>query len=265
MITAQELRTFLNWPAQKGKQVLSVYLNMEPDWDKSAERKFETVFKTLMQKVRKEVPAKDRAALEEDFKSAWRFVSKYEPAGRALVLFADASEGYCWNREMRVHLPNRAEWCEKPFILPLLEAAAENKRYGVVLVNKAQARLFTYFLGEVEEEIDALAGSEVQSKKSPGRDSLRSQFKMERTADMHVQWHLKHVAELLGKIARLKKFDSLVLGGTREAAGRFERLLPAALRGKVAGRLALPVHAPEKDVEAALNKLESETQKRSGE
>src|SRR5207237_2605491 len=128
-----------------------------------------------------------------------------------------------------------------PYVGPLLEALDEHARYGVVLVDKERARIFTVFLGEIEEERAALAAAEVRHKNASGTDHWRSQMHFQRQQDLHVRWHLAHVAELLDDVARTYAFDRLVLAGPVETTAELGRLLPRPLRERVVGTARLPV------------------------
>jgi peptide subunit release factor 1 (eRF1) len=63
----------------------------------------------------------------------------------------------------------------------------------------------------------------------------------QRRADEHARWHLKHVAELMDKLAVIKKFDRLVLGGTHEVTSELKNLLSERLRKCVIASVSLPI------------------------
>lgn len=265
MIPQEELRRFLEWPDDTESPILSLYLDINSLWDQLSQRKFEVTLRSMVHSLELKTEARFHEDLRRDAQCAWKFLANYEPAGRSLIIFADDSRNFLWVKELKVHIASQIHWLPKPYILPLLEIFDEYERYGVVLAGRGSARLFTFMLGQVEEERDALAWNDVQYMKSTGRDNLRSQIKLQRTTEMHAAWHLKHVARILKGIAGRHGFDRLILGGTQEAADELYLLLPPALREKVVGRLALPVHTDEKKLEEALVELEAQTERRKEE
>jgi peptide subunit release factor 1 (eRF1) len=104
-------------------------------------------------------------------------------------------------------------------------------------VDKERARLFTVFLGEIEET-DALADL-VPGKHDQGG---LSQTHYQRHHEVHVHWHLKGVAQRLAQLFRLHRFDRLILAGPEEATSGLRRLLPRVLAQRlvavVPGKLA---------------------------
>lgn len=261
MITKEEMKRFLNWPAEPQNRILSIYLNIEPSGDAVLHRRFEAAFKLLIQSLEKETSPTRLSDLKKDVRRARRFISDFQPNGQGLVLFVDDSEDFIWAKELKIHAANQAYWLEKPYILPLLEAFDEYERYGVILADKTRARVFTYYLGEIEEEKGAVAWNDVRHFKTTGKDNLRSAFKLQRTTEMHEEWHLKHVAELMKDLASRRHFDRLILSGPKEAIDELYDLLPRDLQRKVAGRLSLPVDVHEKELLESLTQLENQIER----
>src|SRR6185369_9380947 len=100
------------------------------------------------------------------------------------------------------------------------------ERYGVVLVDKERGRLFTVFMGEIEEHQDFLAPLPVRRIKSPGMDHIRSERGLQNKAASDVHLHLKHVAESLDKLVHQYRFDRILIGGPVEATSELQHLLP---------------------------------------
>jgi peptide subunit release factor 1 (eRF1) len=183
-----------------------------------------------------------------------RHVADLEPRGKGVIAFSDRSENFFWVREIKVNLRNRARWNETPYLAPLLEIIDDHERYGVVLLDKERGRLFTVFIGEIEEHHDAMAPAPVRRYKASGTDHLLSESRFQHKADAHVHWHAKHVAELLDKLVDQYSFDRLLLGGPVEATSELEHLLSKRVRNRVVGRLSVPIKASAQEVlEAALD------------
>ena len=192
------------------------------------------------------------------------FVESYRPQAKGLVIFCDSSEDFFSAHEIHVPVKTEARWSEKPYLRPLLEIIDEHERYGVILTDRAQARLFSIFLGEIEEYREALAEADVMRFKSSGRDHIRSQTRHQRRADKRALWHLKQVAEIMEGVAERLAFDRLVLAGPVEAINEVYRQLSKALRAKVIGTIALAMDANDQQVLAETLKL-MKTAERTGE
>jgi peptide chain release factor subunit 1 len=165
-----------------------------------------------------------------------------------LIVFCDKSENFFWSREVKVPIRNDARWNETPYVLPLLQLLDEHERYGVVIVDKAYARLFTVCMGDIQEHYEALAPAPVSHVKSSGTDHMLSEDRFQHQAAMHVHWHLKDVAEKLEKLVAQYGFDRLLLAGPAEATAELQRLLPKRLRSRVVERLSLTAQASEREV-----------------
>jgi len=248
MISRADVDRLLAREPTPASPVLSVYLDVDQSRATNLNREFEAVLKKGIRTVEQQLDDARRDAFAADARRVMRFVGEYQAHARTLVVFADDSAGFFWHGELRASLPSDVRWEPRPWVRPLVELLDENPRYGVVLVDKERARVFTVFLGEIEEEREALAAAEVRHKKSSGTDHWRSQMHFQRRDDMHVQWHLKRVAELMEDVARPSAFDRLVLAGPVEATSELHRLLPKALRERVVGTLRRPFEAPASDV-----------------
>src|SRR5262249_41988055 len=95
----------------------------------------------------------------------------------------------------------------------------KHERYAVVLVDEVRARVFTVFLGEIEE-----------------------------MRETHVHRHLRRAVALLEDVLRQRACARLVLGGPVEVTSALARLLPPRLAERVVGTLRLPIEAPTDEI-----------------
>jgi peptide chain release factor subunit 1 len=261
MISKQDLENLLERPGQPGSPVLSVYLDVDQSRAANLNRGFETALKSMLRSIEQQLAAeRERAEFAADAERLLRFASDYQPRARSLVIFCDASQDFFWVWELHAPVRNDARWGGAPYVRPLLEALDEFERYGVILADRAQARLFTVFLGEVEEHREVFAPANVRHIRTTGTDHLWSQLHFQRKADEHARWHLKHIAELMDRLASVYAFDHLVLAGPIEVTSELYSLLPKRLRSRIAGSLALPIKASEPQVLEATLKIEQEVE-----
>ncbi|MBU1167460.1 hypothetical protein KKC60_03580 [Patescibacteria group bacterium] len=124
----------------------------------------------------------------------------------------------------QVHVKN------KVYIPPLLRILDEYERYALVLVDKKQMRLFTIYMGEIEE-------NEESSQEFPGHHAQGgwSQARFQRHVEEHAKKMMKQASEEVFKVSKKKPFDRLIVGGSKEIISEFENMLHSELKPKVAG------------------------------
>jgi peptide chain release factor subunit 1 len=246
----RELEPLLNYAPKPSSPVLSLYLDTGSARTATNPRHLLTTSaRALLSAVRDEAQAQGEAAgLDEDVRRVESFLAGFSPDGRSLVLFCDASEGLLWHRTYPIPLVPEARWRPEPFLRPLLETLDDQERYGVVLLDRQQARLLTVHLGTIEEHREAFAPLEVRSIRTTGTDHLFSEKRFQRRADEHAHLHLKRVAALLRTVQREQHLDRLVVAGPVEATSDLQRLLPRPLADRVAAVWKLPVDTREADL-----------------
>jgi peptide subunit release factor 1 (eRF1) len=180
--------------------------------------------------------------------------------GRSLAVFAPSNGDPPWLRALNVPVRSQAHWGSTPYLRPLVEALGDYERYGVVLSDKARARLFTIFLGVIEEERDAFNPEPVKHVASTGSDQART-MNLQRRSEEHARSHLRHVAEMLDRMERSRGFDRLILGGAAESVHQLRRLLAKRLASRIVGTVNLPVEASTQQVLAETLSLEKQAQR----
>lgn len=245
MITKPNLRELIDRNPRPGSPTLSVYLDIDQSDAANLNRKFEVALFNRLREVEETLESRQQTDFQADSIRIQDFVEGYRPQAKGLVIFSDSSEDFFWVHEIHVPVKTEARWSEMPYLRPLIEMVDEHERYGVILTDRSQTRLFSIFLGEIEEYREALAEADVTRFKSPGRDHIRSQTRHERRADTHALYHLKRVAKIMEGVAERLAFDRLVLAGPIEATNEVYRQLSKRLRAKVIGTMALGMDASE--------------------
>jgi peptide chain release factor subunit 1 len=262
MVSRREVEALLERGTRPDSPVLSVYVDTDQSNVVNVNRAFEVVFKNMLRDIKQPEDKEKQNQLKDDAELVLRFLDDYRDTKRALVVFSDASENFFWVRELSVNVSNSLVWHAKPFVRPLLELMDEHERYGVVLTDRRHARLFTIFLGAIEEQKEAFAQADVTHLETTGTDHIRSQMNFQRKADLHARWHLKEVAQSMMKLAAKHEFDRLILAGTVEATSELQGLLPKALRARVVRKIALPIEANTALVLEETLKIEEEVERR---
>ncbi len=247
MITQSELETLLKHGTKQGHCMLSVYLNVDQKNAANLNRQFELPLRKMLRDIEGSISdSQEREDLEASAAQVCHYVRDYRPAGRTLALFADPAQGFFLARDFRMSIDNQARWLSRPFVRPFLEARKEHPRYVAVLTDRAKTRLFTVFMGEVEEENELVAEEDVEKFDASGKDQMLSQMRFQRNADEHAKQHLNNVANALTDMSKNTQFDRLILGGTPKAVAELERLLPDEFKHCAVKKMTLPVEADRK-------------------
>jgi peptide chain release factor subunit 1 len=254
MISKTDIDALVERKAVPGSPVLSVYLDIDQSKSANLNRRFEAALKSLLDSLEAGLSQERREHFQSDAEPIRQYVARLEPRAKGVILFSDRSEDFFWTRGIQVELRSRARWDDAPYLTPLLEIVDEHERYGVVLLDKESARLFTVFIGEIEEHADAMAPAPTRRYKASGTDKMLSESRFQHKAEAHLHWHAKHVAELLEKLVDRYSFDRLLLGGPVEATSELQHLLSKRVRNRVAERLSVPIKANAQEVlKAALD------------
>ncbi len=235
---------------REGSPVLSVYLNIDPSLPANAKGGYRTVLDQMLKRIEKEIGNDDQ--LKEHFEEDSRWIAKRVetliPGGKTLVAFCDVSEGFTYEEEIPLRLPNLVIYEEIPYIRPILEAMDEYERYVVCLVDSEKARLFIFSFGELEEIQDTVSLSPVKYRKTVGSDHMRSQTIFQRRAETWTNWFLKDTSNRIYDLIEESKAQYIILMGPNEITSELLRLLPKALQEKVIARLRMSTKAKAEEV-----------------
>jgi hypothetical protein len=206
-----------------------------------------------------------RSALSPDqrraFKAAVTRVEGYltgafVPRSPGLALFASSEPSYFFAAALPHAPADHVTWGPGPRTEPLVAALDEFQRIAVLLFDKERARLFTVYLGRLEERRSIR--DEVPGKQATGGWFALSQTRYARHHEEHVLRHVTHAVQELMDLLRERPFERLVVGGPDEAVALLRRHLPRPLQTRLAGSLKLELFASDSQVlEAALAAAES--------
>jgi peptide chain release factor subunit 1 len=225
-----------------GERVLSVYLDLDPQ--RQARHAYRIVLEDLAKEVRSRLDRKARAAFQAEVTRVREWLEARAPHGRGVALFSSEPRKFFQAHWLPVRVRDHLAWDLKPDVAQLLEVADEYERYAVVLVEKDRARLFTVFMGAIEESA-ALRDEEVPPRHDQGGVS---QSHFQHHHDLHVLWHLKRVAARLAALFRRRPFDRLILAGPEDVTSELQPLLPYALARRVVAIVPIETYANEREV-----------------
>ncbi len=240
--------------SQAPGKTLTVYLDVDQTNPANRKRQFETRLKDMLRQLRGEHPDDEQlAATSEEVED---ILKRIDPTGKTLVLVRHRQLGVTFRKPVKVALSPGAFWGSGAFMRPLLEALDEHERFGIVLADRKRARLFTVFMGDIEEHKDLI--SELGPRPdSPSQDKQLSQPRMARHHDEAVTSHLKRVATEIGRVLEQLEVDRLIIGGSVAAASELARLLPKRSRGRLVEVLPIPVTATNEEILARAGEVQA--------
>ncbi len=229
-------------------QVLSVYADVSPR--ARTEERVLVAFREECRELRKALPEGQRTAFNRAAQRAERLlVEDRAPATAGLAVFVTETGKVL----EQVDLPDPPlpgmSWSVTPRLEPLEEVLDDYERIAVLLFDKERARIYTVFLGQIEERHELT--DEAPGKQATGEWFGLAQTRYERHHMDHVLRHAKRATRTLMDVQREHPFDRLFLAGTDEALAALRSQLPSALRARLAGELQLELFAPEGEVLAA--------------
>lgn len=232
-------------------RVSSYYLNIDPKhWGNDLESVRRALKKSLDHErdriERMEWPHNVRAALLRDHEK----VAEVAPTvvgdrhARAVACFVASESRYA--RVLRLPWPVRDRvFFEDRFVLwPLQQVVDQSDRYGVILCDQDEARLFLFYLEAIEEVLDVV-------DEIPGRirfpDPYRELEYMRKNIE-YTKHHFDNVAENALRLLRKEPFEHLIIGGLWETLPQFEHRLHRYLRDRIVARWKIDVHAPTQQI-----------------
>lgn len=262
-ITKPELDALIERKRQASGRVLSLYLDVDQSRQSNLNRGFlrnaREMMKSCLQKLR-EPPEREEFAQVEARVLA--FLNAYEPRGRGLALFADKPDGIFWQRELHIPVENAFRWADHAYIRPLVEAIDEHERYGVVLASREKARIFTMFLGEIEEKKVIQAPEKIKHIRAVGMEMAEAQINLQRRGDEHALRHFKEVAGEVERLVDRHEIDRLIVSGPHETNSELIGCLSKRVQQLVVGELSLTVDARETEVLQASMRMEEEVERK---
>lgn len=227
----------LSVPPKGSRMAISLYLGIRADRD------FLAVANSLFSEEGKRIEASRRFSAPDRKKIAAAFgemesklrVIKLPDRTRVFAVFFDEKGGFRIYK-IPVYIPSKLVVERDFYIHPFIKNLQKYPRYCVVFLARDRARIFDYFWGEVEDETEEIRSS-VPQRMNAARASWKglSEKRILKHIDVHIDWHLKKIADTTDTYMRKNKIPYLVIGSHRELIERFSQYLPVGIRKRVVG------------------------------
>ncbi len=238
MLSDTDLRELLSY--QASQPVLSVYLNTEPEAGNAEAHRLR--LRSLLKEVK----------LPEDEAAVLRFFDhEHDWSGRSVAVFSCAPEGFFKAYSLAVPLKSRVRINNQPHVKPLANLLDSYGGYGVVLVDKQGARLFSFHLGELREQ-EGVLGESVRHTKhgggstAPGRRGGVAGLTgyVEEVTDRNMRDAVDFSTHFFSE----NNIRRIIIGGTDENVPLFRSMLPKAWQSLVIGTIHASMTASHSEV-----------------
>src|SRR3989304_10094706 len=217
-----------------GRSVVSVYLLV--DRQRVAKKNYQTRLNSMIAGAREKLESDvnfDRRQKKEMFdifeKIEFFVKDKFKAdSTRTLVIFA-SGDGL-WE-EFRIPIIMRSKIIidPKPHTQNIRSLINNSKRYGVMLINREKAQIYSIYLGGISEYLAAFI-SDVPSKVNFRSQAALREKKILGRLEEKLHHFFKLVNDRTMELFKEKKFDYLILGGRKEIIPSFSNYLHSYLQ-----------------------------------
>ncbi len=233
-----ELKKILNF-IPTGELIVSIYLPV--DSTKLSRQEYITQLNSMIGKSRESLERDEnlnrnqKKNLLDLFEKIKKYVNEmfWPESAKTLLIYA-GEKGFWKEIKLPVVLKPRLIIDPKPHTQVLRNLLQNYKRYGILLIDKEKAQIYSMYLGEIKEYLAAFI-SDV-----PPKVNYRSQLAFkEKNILSRIEEKLHHFFKLANdrtfELFRDGKFDSLILAGRKEILSQFKNYLHSYLQQKYIG------------------------------
>ncbi len=231
--------------------VISIYVNAAPDG--RGRRNYEVFLKKKFSEIEKALPPRspEAVAFSDAVREARRYLSEnLRPESKGAAVFVSPARKLFNTFQTVLPLANRVIVSRVPFIYPLVRLSDDYDRYGVLISDEQRARLFSIYLGRIEEEAEIVTQADQASAKGyetrKGRLGLSDEKHQRHLKDLRA----KHVKAVVREVQRFLASDTqqILLAAENGTLAELKKQLPAALAKKTIHTTRFDLRSPAKKV-----------------
>lgn len=238
MLTETNLQELLGY--QTDHQVLTVYLNTDPTESST------DAYKLNLRNMLKDVNLPDDVQAVENY-----FSREFDWKGRSVVVFSCAPDGFFRAYTFAIPIHNQVIVSAHPHVKPLASILDYYGGYGVVLVDKQGARLFSFHLGELSEQ-EGILGESVRHIKRGGASTRPGRrggvAGRTRSVDEVTERNIREIAEFTARFFGENNVRRVLIGGTDENIASLRSQLPKSWQSLIVGTFPMSMTASKVDV-----------------
>ena len=252
MLHEKEIQELLAFRSEH--PVVTVYLNTDPREGNADTHRLR--LRNLLKEVQSEA---DAEAIRQFFEV------QHDWSGRGVAVFSCQGEAFFRAYPLGVPVRDMVWEGQRPYVRPLTALMDVYGHYGVVLVNKEQARFLFFHLGWLEEQ-EGVQGAEVRHFKRggaaryPGRRGGAPGTASEE--DEVVDRNMKLAAEAAEAFFSQHQVRRILIGGSEENVALFRERLSKAWQSLIAGTFPMDIRASHAEVLARALEIGQEAERR---
>jgi peptide chain release factor subunit 1 len=238
MLTERDLLELINYKAKS--PVLSIYLNTDlTEGNAEAHR-------LHLRSMLKEVDQPDDVLVVTRY-----FDHEHDWLGRSVAVFSCAAEGFIKSYSLAVPVRSRVRVSGGPHVKPLVDLFDSYGGYGVVLVDKQGARLFSFHLGELREQEGVLGESIRRTKRGGGSQAAGRRGGTAGQTDYVgevTERNIKDVVEFATRFFTDNNVRRILIGGTEDNVAFFRTQMPKSWQSLIVGTFPISMVASHSEV-----------------
>ncbi|MGM0367935.1 MAG: hypothetical protein ACQEP2_05090, partial [Actinomycetota bacterium] len=239
-IAIDGLEKVLNY-SPAGEYVVTTYLLV--DGSRTNKRDYLTKLNSMVTKKRSEIESDDNID-ENDKKKIYLVLEKIKKyvndrfksdATKTLLIYADNNS--LWE-VLRVPVIMRSKIIidPKPHTQNLRALLQNFKKYGVLLIDREKAQIYSLYLGEIRQYLAAFI-NDVPSKVNFRSEAALREKKLLGKIEEKLHHFFKNVNDKALQLFRDGKLDNLILAGRKEILSKFRNYLHNYLESKYIGSI----------------------------
>lgn len=224
-----------------GKLVVSVYLLV--DRSRITKRDYQTKLNSMIASSKEKLEADtniDKSQKKEVFEvfekvKAFAYDKFRADSTRTLAIFS-SGDGLWEEFRMPIIMRSKIIIDPKPYTQSIRSLLNNSKKYGVLLIDREKAQIYSIYLGEINEYLAALI-SDVPSKVNFKSQAVLRERKLYGRLEEKLHHFFKVVNDRTMELFKGKKFDYLILAGRKEIIPNFLNYLHSYLRSRHIGNI----------------------------
>ena len=232
--------TILNY-SPTGSLVVSVYLLV--DRQRVAKKSYQTRLNSMIAASREKLEAdvnfdkRKKKEISDIFERVKSFVNDNFKADstRTLVIFS-SGDGLWEAFRIPIIMRSKIIIDPKPHTQNIRSLINNSKRYGVLLINREKAQIYSIYLGGISEYLAALI-SDVPSKVNFRSQAVLREKKILGRLEEKLHHFFKLINDKTMELFKDKRFDYLILGGRKEIIPSFSNYLHSYLQSRYIGSI----------------------------
>ena len=122
-----------------------------------------------------------------------------------------------------------------PYLRPLLAVLDESHRYCVVVVDREQAWIYEFYMGELEDAVRGCVGGRSASPTTRRVAGIQRAHRPRQSPAARAPALSRHRRRAVDEMMRRTDAELLVVGGHDETVAEFQHFLPHQLQSRIAG------------------------------